>query len=125
MSINVHEGEGDGAELNAAVPIVHEGEVRRMTLTKEMCHKWDYTENCEVCRAQRANLGYRRGHNERCRKRIIEELASKPMAASPERARSGAYRRQSVQHRHDNTKTTYLDGELTSRTQLLEIWEQI
>ena len=72
--VNVDEDDGDkaGADEHRANP--REGEVRRMPMATEMFKKYGFAEGCEGCRAKRANVGPRRGHNEACRGRIMKEF---------------------------------------------------
>ena len=57
-------------------PSVHEGEKRRLQITKEMLEEHGYTEDCAGCTYKRLGLpkSEQRPHSEACRKRIEEVL---------------------------------------------------
>ena len=65
-------------EMPEPAPMRSGVDVRRARISADMLKKHGYTEGCEGCRYQRSGMkdasGRGRGHNERCRKRTMEEV---------------------------------------------------
>ena len=52
-----------------------EVEFRRLRITPDMLKKHGYTQGCEGCKHKQAGMSTTRPHTEKCRRRLVEELA--------------------------------------------------
>ena len=64
-------GTGEGGEIPVPMEIP-DPMIRRMPITGKEIEKYGYTEGCTGCEAKRRGEVARRGHSEKCRKRIEE-----------------------------------------------------